>query len=139
MMPAKTVSSTRGAPGILWIANVLMYVQAVASLFVATVQLIQVVQLVRHGQDVPGLQYVGTVVDPLVAVALLISATFLVSKRSWARPLAFVVEAIGIMEGGLNMLSGHVQPVAAILIAVVVIVLLTRPPVGDWIAGRTVV
>jgi hypothetical protein len=133
---SEVIEAPEVAPKALRVARVILYIQAVASLLGAVVQLLEVVSRVQHGQDVSGLAYYGAVANPLVGVLLLVSAALVVSGRTWVRPLALVLEAIAILNGVLNVIFGFPQAVAAILIAIGVITLLSRAEVGDWIERR---
>jgi NADH:ubiquinone oxidoreductase subunit 6 (subunit J) len=124
------------APKILRVAAVVIYVQAIASIFVAAVELSGVVQQLRNNQDVPGLAYFGAIVEPLVAILLVMAAASVWSKRTWARSFALCLEALVVASGVVNLFSGHFQGITQIVIAVGVVVLLSLPQVGAWIAAQ---
>ncbi len=115
-------------PKVLWAAGIIMYLQAVTSMYVASVQLGEVMRQVRGGEELSGLTYLAFVLDPVVAVLLAVAATALItSQRSVVRLFAIILEAVGIAEAAINLFSGRLQPMLAIVIALVVIGLLLAP------------
>jgi hypothetical protein len=118
-------------PKVVKVAGVIIYVQAVASVFIAAAQLVSVVQQVQHGQDVSGLAYFGAVLNPLVAILLLVCAALVMSGRPSGRPLALMLEAVVILNGVMNVVSGYVAAVTEIVIALVVLVLLSLTQVRN--------
>lgn len=132
------ITETRraAAPKVLRVAAVVIYLQAIASIFVAAVELSSVVQQLRTAQDVPGLAYFGAIIEPLVAILLVTAAAFVWSKRIWARTFALCLEALVVASGVVNLFSGHLQGITQIAIAIVVVVLLSLPQVGVWIAAQ---
>jgi len=126
------------APPVLRAARVIMYCQAVASAFIAAMQLLDVLQRVQHDQQVAGLAYFASVADPVEAVLVLVCAFLLGSGWVWVRPFAVILEVIAILGALVNVPSGYFPAVVAILLAISVMVLLFRPEVDDWIAARNV-
>jgi hypothetical protein len=122
------MSGKRGVPKVLWAASIIMYLQAVTSMYVAAVQLGEVIRHVRAGDELSGLTYVAFVLDPVVAVLLAVAATMLITSQRPGIPVfAAVLEVIGIVEAAINLFSGRLQPILAIIIALVVIGLLFAP------------
>jgi hypothetical protein len=125
-VPMRTAEGTsRG----LTVARVIMFGQAVASLGIWVMQLLTTASHVEHNQDVPGPAVLVNIVNPLIAVLLAVAASFLVSRPSWARPLAMTMESIGIVGAIVTVVTGFYQAVVAILLAIGVIVLIRRHPV----------
>jgi hypothetical protein len=81
---------------------------------------------VEHNQDVPGPTVLVNVVNPLIALLLAVAASFLISRPSWARPLAMTMESIGIIGTIVTVVTGFYQAVVAIVLAIGVIVLIRR-------------
>jgi hypothetical protein len=109
----------------LKIARVIMLGQAVASLGVWVGQLQDTLSRIDHNQDVYPQAVLVDILNPLIALALLTSAIFL-ATRSWARPLAFTMECVGIISALINVVTGFYQAGVAIVVAVAVIVLIRR-------------
>lgn len=107
------------------IARVIMVCQALASLGVWVGQLQDTFSRLDHNQDVYPQAVLVDILNPLIALALLASAIFL-ATRSWARPLAFTMECVGIIGALINVVTGFYQAGVAIVVAVVVIVLIRR-------------
>ena len=128
---------TDRAPRPLRVARVVMWVQTVASAFIAAAQLLDVSELAAHGEGVPAVARLVSIVDPIVVVLLVVAAIFVVSRRRWARPLAIAMEVVVLLGGVVNLFTGYVQAVVAFGIAIWVVTLLTRPEVGEWLDRRT--
>ncbi|GAB3896049.1 hypothetical protein ACFQ1S_42080 [Kibdelosporangium lantanae] len=107
------------------IARVLMAVQALASLGVWAGQLQDTLSRMDHDQDVYAQALLVDVLNPLIAIALLVAAGFLAS-RSWARTLGLAMEYVGIISALINVITGFYQAGLALAVAVAVIVLLHR-------------
>lgn len=109
----------------LTIARVIMIVQALASLGVWVGQLQDTFSRMDHNQDVYVQAVLVDILNPLIALALLVAAGFL-GSRSWARTLGQAVEYVGIVSALINVITGFYQAGVAVAIAILVIVLLRR-------------
>jgi len=106
----------------LRIAQVIMFVQAVASLGIWVVQLLTISARLDHGQDVAGSVWFVIVINPLIAVLVALAAAFL-TRRPWARGLALAMEAVGVVSALVSVITGFYQAGIAIALAIGVMVL----------------
>ena len=109
----------------LRIVRAVVFVQAVASAGIWVVQLLTISARLDHGQDVPAAVWFVAVVNPVIAVLAAVAAAFLPTRR-WARRLAVVVEALGCLGSLVSVITGFPQALVAIIVAITVIVLISR-------------
>lgn len=102
-----------------------LFAQAAASAGIWVVQVLTTLNRLNHGQDVPATVWFVLVVNPVIAIAAAVAAASLLS-RPWARPLAIAVEVVGCAGALVSVLTGFRQAGVAIVLAVVVIVLVSR-------------
>jgi hypothetical protein len=127
------VSPHVAPPKPLRTARVIMWIQVAATGLLIAVQFAEVASIEQHGQELSSLGQFEVVENPIVFVAAVIAAIFVVSRRPWARPLAIIVEVLAIMNGVINLVSGLPAGIVAIGLAATVITRLVRPEVGAWL------
>lgn len=125
------------APAALRAVRVILYVQGGATLLALVGIVLEIKSRLDHGQDVNGIAYVFGVISVGCAVLALLCATAIVARgRNWARPVALGLEVVTIVYGLINIFTGVLTGLGEIAVGVVVIVLLTRVSVQDWVDGR---
>ncbi|WP_211769022.1 hypothetical protein [Kutzneria sp. CA-103260] len=105
-------------------ARAVMFAQAVASLGIWVVQVLTTIVRLGHNQEVPGSVWLVLVVNPLITILVAVAAALL-TRRSWARGLAVVMEVVGVVSALVSVFTGFYQAVIAIVLAIGVIVLVT--------------
>jgi hypothetical protein len=123
----------------LRIAQVIMLLQAVASLGIWVVQLRTISARLDHNQDVAGSVWLVIVINPLIAALVVLAAAFLIGQP-WARALAFLLESVGIFGAVISVITGFHQAGIAILLAIGVMVLVgsgSGSGRSDWDASES--
>lgn len=132
--------NTRGtgiAPLALRAVRVILYIQGGATLLGLVGIAVEINSRVDHGQEVPGITYVlGLVSLVCAAVAVVCAASIVQQGRFWPRPTAMALEVITIVYGVINIVNGALAGLGEIVVGVLVIVLLLRADVRDWIDAR---
>jgi len=136
-MTEQTESRRPVAPKQVRVIRVILYVQAVATLLGLAITVMTIVERFDHNQDVDPLAYLSIAVSLFAAIALLACAVRVAAGPSWVRPLTLTAEAVVILIGLINVISGFVQGVGAIALGVGVVVLLFRPEVEEWLTERS--
>jgi hypothetical protein len=135
-MTEQTEFRRPAAPKLVRLIRVILYVQAAATLLGLAITVMTIVERFDHNQDVDPLAYLSIGVGLLAGIALLACAVRVGAGPSWIRPLALTAEAVVILIGLINVVSGFLQGAGAIALGVGVVVLLFRPEVEDWLTER---
>jgi hypothetical protein len=135
-MTEQTRSRRPVAPKQVRLIRVILYVQAAATLLGPAITVLTVVERFDHNQDVDPLAYLSVAVSLLAGIALLVCAVRVAAGPSWVRPLALTAEAVVILIGPINVISGFPQEPGAMALGVGVVVLLFRPEVEEWLIER---
>jgi len=123
------------APAALRAVRVILYVQGGATLLALVGTALEVKSRLDHGQEVYGITYVlGLVSIACAVLAVLCAASIVARRRYWVRPAAMGLEVVTIIYGVINIVSGAPAGIGEIVIGILVIVLLARREVSDWIA-----
>ncbi|HEY4453795.1 MAG TPA: hypothetical protein VGN81_05730 [Pseudonocardiaceae bacterium] len=113
-------------------ARVLIWIQFAASVLLLVLVFGEVASIADHGQQMSSLGMFEVVEDPIVVVLALIAAIFIASRKPWVRPLVVIVEALAVMNGIINVVSGAVAGLVGIVLAIFVVTLMFRPEVTAW-------
>lgn len=136
-MAEPNTNGTDTAPGALRAARVILYVQGGATLLALVGIAVEIKSRFDHGQEVLGINYVFGLVSIVCAVvAVVCAATIVQRRRFWVRPTAMALEVITILYGIINIAQGAFAGLGEIVVGIVVIVLLGRADVREWIDGR---
>jgi hypothetical protein len=120
-MPNHIEPPREGAPMAVQLARIVMGVQGLATVL----QMVSLLAVVEHLDDGPNHAYLVIAFNSTLGVLLLVCAAILAAEWTWARPLAVVVESVGVLSGVVNVASGALPGVVTVLIATGVIVLLS--------------
>ncbi|QUQ63998.1 hypothetical protein [Kutzneria sp. CA-103260] len=112
-------------------ARVILWIQAVCIGLLTVLQFAAIAERQAHNQEVGGFNSFA-VVDNILVFVLALTAALFVAKRRFGRTLALVVEALGALNGILNLVNGATAGIVEIGFAVGVASLLLNPQVTLW-------
>jgi hypothetical protein len=86
----------------------------------------------QAGRAGAGVGYFVGWLSLVLAVVLLVCVVFTVAPRRWARPVVVTVESIAIANGAVNLVTGSVGGLLAIVLGIATIAVLRNDEVRDW-------
>ncbi|EWC62991.1 hypothetical protein UO65_1701 [Actinokineospora spheciospongiae] len=91
----------------LWSARGLMFIQGLLATATAVVEVVEAVGHARDGSAETSVSWFSVGGSVVVAAGLVVSAVLLF-RRAWARVLALVIEAVGVVFAVVTLVGGDV-------------------------------
>jgi hypothetical protein len=121
-------------PGRLIGVLIVLGFQVLANGFIGWALIDELNEDASHGasMDGTGFYYFLGYLSLVVAAVLLVCGVCTVRPQPWARPVIITIEAVAIISGLINLVSGAIAGLLGIVIAAVVIAVLMNEDVEEW-------